>query len=65
MDAEPGKQSFLKHMLEAFGPLPGQSRLEFAAEVKALSQPDKDNFADMLTAAGYPCDVPPQHVVAS
>lgn len=62
---EPAKKSLLMQLLDVFGPLPGQSRLQFADEVKTLSQSDREAFAAMLTEAGFPCDVPqPQHVPA-
>jgi hypothetical protein len=61
---EQAKACFTKQMLDFFGRLPGQSAMQFAAELKALSEQDKRDFAAMLTEAGYPCDAPTHHVAA-
>jgi hypothetical protein len=61
---ERAKAAFIKQMLDFFGRLPGQSPMQFAAEVKALSEQEKRDFAAMLTEAGYPCDAPATQVAA-
>ena len=53
-------KSFVRQMLDYFGMLPGQSSMQFAAELRALTVEDKREFAGMLCAAGFPCALPEQ-----
>jgi hypothetical protein len=50
--------SFTVQMRQFFGQLPGQSCREFVAELHALPEGDKHEFAALLTDAGLPCDLP-------
>jgi hypothetical protein len=54
----PTQNSFVKQMLDFFGRLPGQGLTDFYGELKTLSAEDKHEFAVMLTAAGFPCELP-------
>lgn len=49
---------FVKAMKDYFGPLPGQSVLQFGAELKALSYEEKLDFANGLRAIGIDCADP-------
>jgi hypothetical protein len=51
---------FVKAMKDFFGPLPGQSVLQFGAELKALSHEEKREFAASLHAIGINCADPEQ-----
>ena len=57
-------KSFVRQMLDFFGPLPGQSKMQLGGEVQALSEQDKRDFADMLNDAGLPCE-PPKQIAAA
>jgi len=46
---------FVKAMKDFFGPLPGQSVMQFGAELRALSHEDKLEFARGLRAEGVNC----------
>jgi hypothetical protein len=48
----------MAQMREFFGILPGQTGKDFLVELRALSDSDKQEFAALLTAAGFPCDPP-------
>jgi hypothetical protein len=54
----PARKGFAAQMREFFGLLPGQRFQEFGAELKALTAEDKQELAALLTAVGYPCEVP-------
>ena len=45
--------SFTTAMLDFFGKLPGQSTMDFATELKALTDADKAEFRAGLVAYGY------------
>jgi hypothetical protein len=49
---------FVKAMKEFFGLLPGQSLLQFGAELKALSHEEKRDFAQGLRSIGIDCADP-------
>ena len=54
------QSSFVKAMKDYFGLLPGQTVLQFGAELKALSYMDKCEFANGLRALGIDCPDPEQ-----
>ena len=45
--------SFPMACVKFFEKLPGQTTVQFAAELKALSTVDKDEFIQMFKAIGY------------
>lgn len=47
------EMSFVAACKHYFGVLPGQTTLQFAAEVRALSDSDKAEIAQGLAALGY------------
>jgi hypothetical protein len=49
---------FVKAMKDYFGLLPGESVMQFGAELKALTEADKQNFATGLRAIGIDCADP-------
>jgi hypothetical protein len=49
---------FVKAMFDYFGLLPGQTTLQFGAELRALSFEDKLDFANGLRAQGINCADP-------
>ncbi len=51
---------FVKAMKDYFGLLPGQTILQFGAELKALSYAEKLDFAQGLRALGINCADPEQ-----
>lgn len=61
--ADSSKKGFAAQMKVFFGLRPGQALADFAEELKALADEDKEEFAVMLTVAGYPCDAPNRQVV--
>lgn len=52
------QKSFVISMLEFFGTLPGQTKTQFASELKALSPEDKAYFHAGLAACGIDCAAP-------
>jgi hypothetical protein len=52
---------FVKAMKDYFGLLPGQTVMQFGAELKALTHDDKLDFARGLHAIGIDCAAPEQH----
>jgi hypothetical protein len=52
--------SFVKAMKDYFGLLPGQTVLQFGAELKALSFEEKCEFANGLRGVGINCAEPEQ-----
>ena len=55
---------FVKAMMNYFGLLPGQTALQFGAELRALSYEEKLDFANGLRSLGIDCadPVPPKAV---
>lgn len=51
---------FVKAMKDFFGPLPGQTLMQFGAELKALSYEEKCEFARGLRSIGIDCADPDQ-----
>ncbi len=51
------KKTFTKAMLDFFGTC-GRTALQFAAELRSLSHPERLQFHAMLLAAGIECDPP-------
>ncbi len=51
---------FVKAMKDFFGLLPGQSILQFGAELRALSHEEKLEFAQGLRSLGIACADPDQ-----
>lgn len=51
-------KSFVSAMKEYFGFLPGQTLKEFGAELKALSDDERDYFYNGLKAVGVECSPP-------
>jgi hypothetical protein len=49
---------FVKAMRDYFGLLPGQSLLQFGAELKALSYEEKLDFVQGLRSVGIDCADP-------
>lgn len=47
-------KSFIARMSEFFGRKPGQSTGEFGAELKQLTQKDKEDFVKWFNEAGLP-----------
>lgn len=43
----------LAAIMDFFGKLPGETTAEFAAEVKALTEEDREEFKDALVLIGY------------
>ena len=56
---------FVKAMKDFFGPLPGQSIMQFGAELRALSHEEKLDFAQGLRSIGIDCADPEQSKVAA
>ena len=56
---------FVKAMKDYFGLLPGQSVIQFGAELRALSYEEKLTFASGLRAIGIDCADPEQPKVAA
>ena len=56
---------FVKAMKDFFGPLPGQSVMQFGAELRALSHEEKLDFAQGLRSIGIDCADPDQSKVAA
>ena len=56
---------FVKAMKDYFGPLPGQSIMQFGAELRALSHEEKLDFAQGLRSIGIDCADPEQSKVAA
>ncbi len=56
---------FVKAMKDFFGVPPGQTVLQFGAELKALSYDEKLDFANRLRAAGIDCDEPEKPKMAA
>jgi hypothetical protein len=56
------KTGFVKAMKDYFGLLPGQSVMQFGAELRALSDQEKHDFAQGLRSIGIDCTdpVPPK-----
>jgi len=52
------RTGFVKAMKDFFGLLPGQSVTQFGAELKALSDAEKHEFAEGLRAIGIDCADP-------
>ena len=52
------QSSFVKAMKDFFGLLPGQSVMQFGAELKTLSDAEKHEFASALRASGIDCANP-------
>jgi hypothetical protein len=59
------RKPFGVQMRSFFGFRAGEGAKEFVAELKALSHADKLEFAEMLNAAGFPCDPPAATQVAA
>lgn len=55
---------FVKAMKDYFGLLPGQTVLQFGAELKALSFEEKCDFAQGLRALAIDCANPEQKAAA-
>lgn len=53
-----GSVSFVKAMKDFFGDHPTNPKVRFISEMKDLTPQDKDDFREMLTAAGYTLDAP-------
>jgi hypothetical protein len=56
---------FIKAMKDYFGLLPGQTVVQFGAELKALTVADKLEFANGLRSIGIDCADPVQSKVAA
>ena len=56
---------FVKAMKDYFGLLPGQTILQFGAELKALSYEEKLDFAQGLRSIGIDCADPDQSKTAA
>jgi len=56
---------FIKAMKDFFGPLPGQSVMQFGAELRTLSYDEKVDFAKGLRAIGIDCADPAQPKAAA
>ena len=56
---------FLKAMLDYFGLRPGQTTLQFGAEIKVLSFEEKLDFANGLRGNGINCADPEQPKTAA
>ena len=56
---------FIKAMKDYFGLLPGQTILQFGAELKALSYEEKLDFAQGLRSIGIDCADPDRPKVAA
>ena len=52
------KMAFSGRMKEYFGLKPGQTVVQFAQELKELTPESKNEFCDMLNAAGFPTEKP-------
>ena len=52
---------FVKAMKDYFGLLPGQTVLQFGAELKALGHNEKLDFTQGLRSIGIDCAAPEQH----
>jgi hypothetical protein len=61
----PQKIGFVKAMKDSFGLLPGQTVLQFGAELRALSHEEKLNFATGLRSLGIDCADPEQPKAAA
>ena len=58
------KKAFTAAMKEYFGLLPGETIVQFAAELKALTYAEKLEFHSMLAAVGVDCVPPTAPVLA-
>ncbi len=56
---------FVKAMKDFFGPLPGQSVMQFGAELRSLSHEEKCEFAKELRSIGINCADPEQSKLAA
>ncbi len=56
---------FVKAMKDFFGLRPGQSTMQFGAELRELSHEEKLNFAQGLRSIGIDCADPEQSKVAA
>jgi hypothetical protein len=56
---------FVKAMKDYFGLLPGQTILQFGAELKALAYEEKLSFAQALRSIGVSCADPAQPKAAA
>jgi hypothetical protein len=52
------QSGFVKAMIDFFGLRPGQSVIQFGADLKALSMDDKMEFAQGLRSLGIDCADP-------
>jgi hypothetical protein len=59
------RTGFVKAVKEFFGLLPGQTLLQFGAELKALTYEDKQEIAQGLRAIGIDCADPDQAKAAA
>lgn len=59
------KVGFVKAMKDFFGLLPGQTVLQFGAELKVLTYEEKLDFAKGLRAIGIDCADPDQPKAAA